>query len=72
MLDVKPRKVDPTMRAGSMTSAKPKPRARGVPRMLAGRRSDVNDTVPGGSDADKVSDEPPAVPNTKSVKLAVR
>ena len=40
--------------------------------MLAGRRSDVSNTVPGGSDADKVSDEPPAVPNTKSVKLAVR
>ena len=72
MLDVKPRRVDPMMLAGSVTSANPKPRARGVFRMLTGRMSDVRDTVPGGSDADKVSDEPPAVPNTKSVKLAVR
>ena len=72
MLDVKPRSVDPTMVAGPVTSANPKPSARGVPRMLAGRMSYVNDTVPGGSDADSVSEDPPSVPNKKSVNAAVR
>ena len=72
MLDVKPCSVVPTMAAGWITLAKLKLSARGSPRSLLGSTLEVKLTDPGGSDAERVSDEPPVVPNTKSVKLAVR
>jgi hypothetical protein len=72
MLAVKPRRVEPMTATGAVTSANQKLNARGSPKMLLGRTLEVNDTVPGGSEADRVRDEPPTAPNTKSVKLAVR
>ena len=71
-LEVKPCSVLPAMAAGWVTSAKPKLSARGSARILPGSTPEVKVTVPGGSEAERVSDEPPPVPNTKSVKAAVR